>query len=79
MALLGTRYNLNSLENSASVSDGRAVQDALKLSKSVFFILTIFKSVVCAFYLVAGVAKSVVSDRCLVHVTRHELTKLVLL
>ena len=67
------------LENSASVSDGRAVVAALKLSKSVFLILTIFKLVVCPFYFVAGVTKSLVSERCLVHVTRRELTKLVLL
>ena len=63
--------NLNSLENSASVLDGPAVVAALKLSKFVFFILTIFRSVVCPFHFVAGVTKSLVSDRFLVHVTRR--------
>ena len=71
--------NLNSLENSVSVSDGPAVVAALKLSKSVFFILTIFRSAVCPFHFVAGVTKSLVSDTFLVHVTSRELTKLVLL
>ena len=71
--------NLNSLENSVSVSDGPAVVAALKLSKSVFFILTIFRSAVCPFHFVAGVTKSLVSDTFLVHVTRRELTNLVLL
>ena len=71
--------NLNSLENSASVSDGPAVVTALKLSKSVFFILTIFRSVVCPFHFVEGVTKSLESDRFMVHVTRRELTNLVLL